>query len=189
LPNRRVDGETSDASNETKTVVLFRFGLFIVRKEVFFARSAPRSTPIEFAMMRRLAMLEPANISVSETLRNGQRVEIRSQRPLDRKDLEAALARMSDESLRRRFFGAKRHFSEEEAEYFLDIDFVNHVALVAVGSREWQAGDLAPDATWSSNLGRPRWLSGSSINIRAKGSAPRLCVSLSPPLATPVSAS
>src|SRR6516225_2892770 len=77
-------------------------------------------------------MLDPANISVSETLRNGQRVEIRSQRPLDRKDLEVALARMSDESLYRRFFGARRHFSEKEAEYFLDIDFVNHVALVAV---------------------------------------------------------
>jgi len=77
-------------------------------------------------------MLDPANISVSETLRSGQDVEIRSQRPQDRKDLEAALARMSDESLRRRFFGAKRHFSEKEAEHFLDIDFVNHVALIAV---------------------------------------------------------
>jgi RimJ/RimL family protein N-acetyltransferase len=77
-------------------------------------------------------MFDPANISVSETLRNGQRVEIRSQRPLDRRDLEAALARMSDESLYRRFFGARRQFSEKEAEYFLDIDFVNHVALVAV---------------------------------------------------------
>jgi RimJ/RimL family protein N-acetyltransferase len=77
-------------------------------------------------------MLDPANISVSETLRNGQQVEIRSQRPLDRNDLEAALARMSDESLYRRFLGARRHFSEKEAEYFLDIDFVNHVALVAV---------------------------------------------------------
>ena len=39
---------------------------------------------------------------------------------------------MSDESLYRRFFGARRHFSEQEAEHFLDINFVNHVALVAV---------------------------------------------------------
>ena len=77
-------------------------------------------------------MLDTANISISEPLRSGKQVEIRSQRPQDRKDLEAALARMSDESLRRRFFGAKRHFSEKEAEHFLDIDFVNHVALVAV---------------------------------------------------------
>jgi RimJ/RimL family protein N-acetyltransferase len=77
-------------------------------------------------------MLDPANISVSETLRNGQLVQIRSQRPTDRKELEVALARMSDESLHRRFFGARRHFSAKEAEYFLDIDFMNHVALVAV---------------------------------------------------------
>jgi GNAT superfamily N-acetyltransferase len=39
---------------------------------------------------------------------------------------------MSDESLYRRFFGPKHHFSEKEAEYFLNIDFVNRVALVAV---------------------------------------------------------
>ena len=77
-------------------------------------------------------MPDPANVSVSQTLRSGRDVEIRSQRPQDRKDLEAALARMSDESLHRRFFSAKRHFSEKEAERFLDIDFVNHVALVAV---------------------------------------------------------
>ena len=77
-------------------------------------------------------MLDPANISVSETLRSGQHVEIRAQQPADRKDLEAAVARMSDESLYRRFFGAKRHFSEKETEYFLNIDFVKHVALVAV---------------------------------------------------------
>jgi RimJ/RimL family protein N-acetyltransferase len=77
-------------------------------------------------------MLDQANFSVIETLRNGSRVEIRAQRPQDRKDLEAALVRMSDESLYRRFFGAKRHFSEKEVEHFLNIDFVNHVALVVV---------------------------------------------------------
>jgi RimJ/RimL family protein N-acetyltransferase len=81
-----------------------------------------------------LAILDPANISVSATLRSGQDVEIRSQRPQDRKDLEAALARMSDESIYRRFFGAKRHFAEKEAEHFLDIDFVNQVALVVVAN-------------------------------------------------------
>ena len=63
-------------------------------------------------------MPDPANISVSETLRSGQDVEIRSQRQQDRKDLEAALARMSDESLYRHFFGAKRHFSEKEVRAF-----------------------------------------------------------------------
>jgi RimJ/RimL family protein N-acetyltransferase len=77
-------------------------------------------------------MLDPADFSVIETLRNGRSIEIRTQRPQDRKDLEASIALMSDESLYRRFFIAKHHFSEKEVEYFLNIDFLNHVALVAV---------------------------------------------------------
>jgi RimJ/RimL family protein N-acetyltransferase len=78
------------------------------------------------------AMLDPTNFSVIEILRNGRKVEIRAQRPQDRTHLEAAIARMSDESLYRRFFGPKHHFTEKEAAYFLNIDFVNHTALVAV---------------------------------------------------------
>src|SRR5882757_8751456 len=80
-------------------------------------------------------MLGQANFSVIETLRNGRSIEIRAQRPQDRKDLEAAIALMSDESLYRRFFIAKHHFSEKEVEYFLNIDFVNHVALVVVAHK------------------------------------------------------
>jgi RimJ/RimL family protein N-acetyltransferase len=77
-------------------------------------------------------MLDPANFSVTENLRNGRKVEIRAQRPRDREELEAAIARMSDESVYRRFFGARHEFTEKEAAYFLNIDFVNHVALVIV---------------------------------------------------------
>ena len=44
----------------------------------------------------------------------------------------AAVGRTSAQSLYRRFFGAKRHFSESEKTFFLNVDFVNHVALVAV---------------------------------------------------------
>jgi RimJ/RimL family protein N-acetyltransferase len=77
-------------------------------------------------------MLDPANYSVIETLRDGRKVEIRAQRPQDGDGFRAAIARMSDESIYRRFFGAKRQFTDKEAAYFLDIDFVNHVALVVV---------------------------------------------------------
>ncbi|MEW6435892.1 MAG: GNAT family N-acetyltransferase [Pseudomonadota bacterium] len=79
-------------------------------------------------------MPEPANFSVIETLRNGRKVEIRSQRPQDGEELEAAVARMSDESLYRRFFAAKHRFSEAEAGYFLNIDFATHAALVVVAN-------------------------------------------------------
>jgi RimJ/RimL family protein N-acetyltransferase len=75
-------------------------------------------------------MQQPADFSAIETLRDGREVEIRAQRPEDRSRLEAAVARMSDETLYHRFFVVKHHFSEQETAYFLNIDFVNHVALV-----------------------------------------------------------
>ena len=77
-------------------------------------------------------MLETANYSAFETLRDGRRVEIRALRPDDRADLIAAVARSSAQSLYRRFFAVKRSFTETEIDYFLSVDFVNHVALVAV---------------------------------------------------------
>jgi RimJ/RimL family protein N-acetyltransferase len=79
-------------------------------------------------------MLEPSNYSAIETLRNGREVEIRAQRPPDGEGLTAALARMSDESIYRRFFGPRRQFTEKEAAYFLNVDFVNRVALVVVAN-------------------------------------------------------
>jgi GNAT superfamily N-acetyltransferase len=77
-------------------------------------------------------MSDAANYSEIEVLRNGRRVEIRALRPADRADLLAAVGRTSAQSLYRRFFGAKRDFSEQETEFFLNVDFVQHVALVAV---------------------------------------------------------
>ena len=70
--------------------------------------------------------------SAVEPLRDGRRVEIRALKPDDREWLVAAVGRASDQSLYRRFFGAKRDFSEREIAFFLNVDFVNHVALVAV---------------------------------------------------------
>jgi RimJ/RimL family protein N-acetyltransferase len=78
-----------------------------------------------------LAMLDAANYSAVETLRDGRRVEIRAFRPSDRADLESAVARTSNQSLYLRFFTVKRRFSEREREFFLNVDFVDHVALMA----------------------------------------------------------
>jgi RimJ/RimL family protein N-acetyltransferase len=77
-------------------------------------------------------MLEPATYSATERLRDGRPVEIRALRPDDKQGLIAAVERSSPQSLYRRFFGAKSKFSEAEVAFFLNIDFVNHVALVAV---------------------------------------------------------
>ena len=53
-------------------------------------------------------------------------------RPEDRDEFGAAASRLGAESLYRRFFSAKRHFSEDERSYFVVVDFINDVALIAV---------------------------------------------------------
>jgi RimJ/RimL family protein N-acetyltransferase len=73
-----------------------------------------------------------ANYSAHEQLRDGRPVEIRALRPNDEADMLAAIERTGAESLQRRFFVTKRGFSEKERAFFMNTDFVNHVALVAV---------------------------------------------------------
>ena len=46
----------------------------------------------------------------------------------------AAVGRTSSESLYRRFFAVRRHFSETEESFYLNVDFVSHVAVVAVAN-------------------------------------------------------
>ena len=84
-------------------------------------------------------MIDPANYFVIEALPDGREITIRSQRPEDREALRAAVARTSPESLYHRFFAVKRHFSAEEEHYFLDIDFVNHVAIVVTVNENGQS--------------------------------------------------
>ena len=77
-------------------------------------------------------MLNIKEYSAIETLRDGCPVEIRALRPDDRADLIAAVGRTSDRSLYRRFFAFKRSFTDQEAAFFVNVDFVNHVAIVAL---------------------------------------------------------
>jgi GNAT superfamily N-acetyltransferase len=76
--------------------------------------------------------MEPSRYHATESLRDGRRVEIRAVQATDRAGLDAAVQRMSDESMYRRFFHPKRHFTEQEKAYYTDVDFVSHVSLVAV---------------------------------------------------------
>jgi len=83
-------------------------------------------------------MISAAKYSAVDLLRDGRPIEIRALSTNDRADLLGAVGRTSARSLYRRFFGAKREFSEKEIEFFVNVDFVNHVALVAtagVGKR------------------------------------------------------
>jgi GNAT superfamily N-acetyltransferase len=77
-------------------------------------------------------MPEAASYAAVEVLRDGSRVEIRALRPDDRAAILAAVGHTSERSLYRRFFAARRSFSEKEIAFFLNVDLISHVALVAV---------------------------------------------------------
>jgi RimJ/RimL family protein N-acetyltransferase len=76
-------------------------------------------------------LLDVKNYSVVDTLRGGRSVKIRALRPEDRDDFMAAIGRASSQSLYRRFFAVRRHFTEDETSFYLNVDFVRHVALIA----------------------------------------------------------
>jgi RimJ/RimL family protein N-acetyltransferase len=76
--------------------------------------------------------VKASEYSAVEALRDGRRVEIRALKPADREGLAASVKRTSEETRYRRFFAPKRSFSEKEIEFYLNVDFVSHVALVAV---------------------------------------------------------
>jgi ribosomal protein S18 acetylase RimI-like enzyme len=76
--------------------------------------------------------MDPATHTATERLRDGRACEIRALRPDDEAAMQAAVSRSSPQSLYRRFMGAKHSFSDKERAFFLKVDFVNHVALVAV---------------------------------------------------------
>jgi ribosomal protein S18 acetylase RimI-like enzyme len=80
---------------------------------------------------REPLMSDHASYIAHEQLRDGSAVDIRALRPGDEADMLAALEQTSAQSLQRRFFVMKRHFSDQERAFFMDIDFKNHVALVA----------------------------------------------------------
>ena len=76
-------------------------------------------------------MVQARDYSAPEILRDGREAEIRALRPEDRAGLLAAVDRTSDRSLYRRFFAFKRGFTDQEVDFYLKVDFVSHVALVA----------------------------------------------------------
>lgn len=100
-------------------------------------------------------MLDAAHYSAAEHLRDGRALEIRAFAPGDRAELESAVARASDESLYRRFFTVKRRFSEKERDFFLNVDFVHQVALLA----------------WTEESGRPAVIGGGRYVVFEPGVA------------------
>lgn len=80
--------------------------------------------------------MDIAKYTASERLRDGALLEIRALQPGDRAGMLDAIKRFSSEALYRRFFAPKRNFSEREIDFYLNVDFESHVALVAVLSED-----------------------------------------------------
>jgi RimJ/RimL family protein N-acetyltransferase len=76
--------------------------------------------------------MHAAQYAATERLRNGSPLQIRALLPSDRAEMLASIGRASKKTLYRRFFAPKRSFSEREIEFFLNVDFISHVALAAV---------------------------------------------------------
>ncbi|GEP53355.1 GNAT family N-acetyltransferase [Reyranella soli] len=76
--------------------------------------------------------MDAATYAATERLRDGASLEVRALRPDDRAAMLESIGRFSNEALHRRFFAPKRNFSEREIDFFLNVDFESHVALVAV---------------------------------------------------------
>jgi len=76
-------------------------------------------------------MLLSAEYSCVEPIRGGGTITIRALRPDDTADMLAAINRTSAQSRQRRFFAPKRGFSDSEIAFFMNVDFVSQVALVA----------------------------------------------------------
>jgi RimJ/RimL family protein N-acetyltransferase len=81
-------------------------------------------------------VLNASDFHAIEPLRDGQQIEIRALRPDDERDMLAAVDRTSMQSRQRRFFVVKRGFSQREIDFFMKIDFRNHVALVALADED-----------------------------------------------------
>src|SRR4030088_3659001 len=77
-------------------------------------------------------MSEAIDYTARELLSDRSQIEIRALRRDDEADMLAAVGKASAQSLQRRFFVMKRHFSDKERAFFMDIDFKNHVAIVAL---------------------------------------------------------
>ena len=94
-------------------------------------RLPPRGDPI-FQHGQRFPGVNASHYSVRERLRDGRQVEIRALHRADLPALRESAKRMSPETIYRRFFAPKRSFTEKEIDFYLNIDFTSHVALVAV---------------------------------------------------------
>jgi GNAT superfamily N-acetyltransferase len=72
-----------------------------------------------------------ASYHATDTLPDGRIVYLRAIKPGDREALRRGFLQLSKASVRDRFFSVKRDLTPAELTYFTEVDFLQHVALVA----------------------------------------------------------
>src|SRR5260370_8491728 len=85
-------------------------------------------------------MSEAIDYTARELLSDGSQIEIRALRREDEADMLAAVGKTSAQSLQRRFFVMRHHFSDKERAFFMDIDFKNHVPIEGRGPQNHRRG-------------------------------------------------
>ena len=75
--------------------------------------------------------MDPANYQVDETLHDGGLIHLRAIRPDDGARLLEHFNSLSEQSVYYRFFGLKHSLSASELSHLTQLDFINHVGLVA----------------------------------------------------------
>jgi RimJ/RimL family protein N-acetyltransferase len=86
--------------------------------------------------------MHPRQYDVEASLRDGSPVRIRALRPDDRTALQEGFAHLSERSIYHRFFQSKRELTDTELKYLTELDFSDHVALVAVVPNEKPEGQV-----------------------------------------------
>jgi GNAT superfamily N-acetyltransferase len=82
------------------------------------------------------ADFDPAVYCVQETLRDGSAILIRAIQPDDKNGLREHARGLSAESVYHRFMGYKRDLTDNELQRFTELDFAQHVGLVAILSED-----------------------------------------------------
>jgi RimJ/RimL family protein N-acetyltransferase len=75
-------------------------------------------------------MIDARHFSARETLRSGREVQVRSLRPDDGERMAEAFAKLEQESIQTRFFGAKSGLTESDHQVIRELDFGTRVILV-----------------------------------------------------------
>lgn len=86
---------------------------------------------------RPMAGFDPRSYAIDDQVRDGTFVHVRAIRPDDRERLHANFRRLSAETVRSRFLGAKGDLTEDELDRYTRIEPERHVGLVAT---VWDAG-------------------------------------------------